>query len=226
LLDNENIERTSVVTSIRPVVAAFDFDVTITTRDTFIPFLFYIFGWRKVFWNFVYLSFAGFLVLLGVSSRDKFKERIIESFFINEPVEDLKGGGLNYSKKILALVRPAAKKRIAWHKERGHYLVMVSASLDLYLKPIAKELGFDELLCTRLSHNEITFDGKLNGQNCRCQEKVDRLRGSLGELSNFTIYGYGDSAGDKELLAASDKKFWRPFEPHGVFFLSTTYIEK
>ena len=209
----------------RPIVAAFDFDITITTKDTFFPFLIFAFGRWRVYKEFARLSVAGLLVLLRISSRDKFKERIVKALFFGEPIEPLIRDGLRYSNIIRPSVRPAAERRIAWHKEHGHYLVLVSASLDLYLQPIVKQLGFDELLCTRLSHNGLVFDGRLNGNNCRCQAKVDMLRESLGELSKFTLYGYGDSAGDKELLAASDHSFWRPFEPNGVLSFSTTFVK-
>lgn len=79
--------------------------------------------------------------------------------------------GHDHAKAIWPLVRPMAERRIAWHKERGHRLVLVSASLDLYLEPITRELGFDDLLCTRLSKNHGVFDGNLDGKNCRAQKR-------------------------------------------------------
>ena len=110
-----------------------------------------------------------------------------------------------------------AERRIAWHKERGHRLVMVSASLDLYLEPISHELGFDDLLCTRPSKNHRVFNGSLDGKNCRAQEKVVKLKELLGDLSSVELHAYGDSVGDKEMLEAASYPHWRPFEPGGEF---------
>lgn len=91
---------------------------------------------------------------------------------------------------------------------------MVSASLDLYLEPTAAALGFDDLLCTSPSANHLVFDGGLAGKNCRGPEKVSRLRNLLGNLADFEIYAYGDSAGDRELLEKADHAYFRVFEPN------------
>ncbi len=88
---------------------------------------------------------------------------------------------------------------------------MVSASLDLYLEPAAAALGFDDLLCTRLSSNHLAFDGRLKGANCRCAEKVRLLESLLGPLHGYEVYAYGDSIGDTEMLNAAQHSFFRPF---------------
>lgn len=200
----------------RAVVAAFDFDVTITTEDTFAPFLVRAFGRWHTYKAFTQLALDGLLVWCKLSSRDQFKEKIVHKLFVGKPVAPLKEVGRLHAEAIKQLVRPEAEKRIAWHKAQGHRLVMVSASLELYLEPIAKELGFDDLLCTRLSQNDTQFTGLLEGKNCRAQEKVNKLATLLGDLSAIELYIYGDSAGDKEMLEIADHPFLRAFEPGGA----------
>ena len=119
--------------------------------------------------------------------------------------------GQEYAKAIEAWYRPGALEQIRWHREQGHRLVMVSASLDLYLEPVAVALGFDNLLCTRLSTNHLVFDGHLAGPNCRRTEKVRLLESLLGPLQGYEIYAYGDSDGDTEMLRASPYPSSRPF---------------
>lgn len=201
----------------RPTVAAFDFDITITTKDTFVPFLIFAFGKWPTYRAFAKLAFDGLLVLTRLSNRDRFKKKIIRALFSGESVGRLEKAGHDHAKAIWPLVRPMAERRIAWHKERGHRLVLVSASLDLYLEPITRELGFDDLLCTRLSKNHGVFDGNLDGKNCRAQEKMVKLKELLGDLLTVELYAYGDSAGDKEMLEAASYPHWRPFEPGGEF---------
>lgn len=201
----------------RVTVAAFDFDVTITTKDTFVPFLILAFGMWPTFLAFTKLAFDGLLVLIRLSSRDQFKEKIVRKLFEGESVERLAEVGRVHAKAIRSLVRPMAEQRIAWHKTRGHRLVMVSASLSLYLEPIARELGFDDLLCTRLSHNNGVFDGSLEGKNCRALEKIIKLKTLLGGLSGVELHAYGDSAGDREMLEAANHPHWRAFESDGEF---------
>jgi phosphatidylglycerophosphatase C len=201
----------------RRVIAAFDFDVTITARDTFVPFLTTTFGKNTVRMTFLRLAPEAARVALGLSSRDRFKERLLRSLFMGQSVERLRAVGQEHAAEIMRWIRPAARQRIDWHKEQSDRLVMISASLDLYLEPVAEALGFDDLLCTRPSVNHLVFDGGLSGNNCRGPEKVSRLRNLLGDLSDFEIHAYGDSAGDRELLAVADHPHFRAFEPGGEF---------
>ena len=196
----------------RKVIAAFDFDVTITTRDTFVPFLNRAFGRDRVNMAFLRLAPEAAKVCLGLSDRDRFKERLVCSLFMGEPVARMREVGREHAHEILNWTRPAARQRIEWHKGRGDRLVMVSASLDLYLAPVADALGFDDLLCTNPSVNHMVFDGRLVGKNCRGPEKVCRLTNLLGNLSEYELHAYGDSAGDREMLAVASHPYLRVFE--------------
>ncbi|EGV33163.1 HAD-superfamily subfamily IB hydrolase, TIGR01490 [Thiorhodococcus drewsii AZ1] len=198
--------------SAKPVVAAFDFDGTITTRDTFVPFLSLAFGRRRVALAFAVLAVEGVKVWLRLSTRDRFKELIVAKLFRDASVSRLSAVGREHARRIESLIRPAALERIRWHHDQGHHLVMVSASLDLYLEGIAEHLGFQDLLCTAPSRDQSAFDGGLEGPNCRGPEKVRRLEALLGDLSDVELYAYGDSAGDREMLAAADHPYYRPFE--------------
>lgn len=88
---------------------------------------------------------------------------------------------------------------------------MVSASLDLYLQPIADALGFDKPPCTNVSTNHHVFNGELQGRNCRGAEKVSRLQALLGDLASVEIYAYGDSNGDREMLEVANHPHFRLF---------------
>jgi HAD superfamily hydrolase (TIGR01490 family) len=196
----------------QPVIAAFDFDGTISTGDTFLPFLILACGRTRVITAFVSLAGEGLRVGLGLSNRDRFKEQIVARLFQGESLARLRQVGQAHARRVESLLRPAALDRIAWHRARGHRLILVSASLDLYLEGIAERLGFDDLLCTRLSVEHAIFDGRLDGANCRGPEKVRRLESLLGDLSRYELHAYGDSAGDREMLAAADIPHYRPFE--------------
>ncbi len=202
----------------RPIVAAFDFDITITDRDTFLPFLKLAFG--SLLLNKVLLSMAfdGLSFALGFINRDQFKKKLIQKLFTGCSTESMTEIGKLHAIHIEQWLRPSALARIQWHKERGDRLIMVSASLDIYLKPVAEKLGFDNLLCTQLSSYNHLYDGDLVGLNCRGPEKIVRLNELLGSLSKFELYSYGDSTGDKELLKAADHPFYRAFEQGGALY--------
>lgn len=131
--------------------------------------------------------------------------------FAGASVERLEAIGLEHAKVIVSFYRPAALDRIKWHKDQGHKLVLISASLSFYLEPVARQLGFEQLLCTRVKSFNGICSGELNGGNCRAREKVRRLEELLGSTSQYEIYAYGDSEGDTEMLNIADHSEFSPF---------------
>ena len=98
--------------------------------------------------------------------------------------------------------------RLEWHRARGHRLALVSASLEVYLAPVAEQLAFDGVLATSLEVDDAgRLTGHLEGANVRRQEKAARLGEWLAtELdgAGYELWAYGNSAGDRELLAMAD----------------------
>jgi len=86
---------------------------------------------------------------------------------------------------------------------------MVSASPELYVAPVARRLGFDATLATRLQVGpDGLLTGRLVGRNCRGPEKVRRLQEWFGDETPV-VFAYGDSRGDREMLAfSSDGGTW------------------
>jgi phosphatidylglycerophosphatase C len=196
----------------RPSIAAFDFDGTITHRDTFVPFLYRVCGVRRVLQSFLAHSLQAGLVAGGWASRDQLKESIICSLLRGHTRAELHRIGREHAEEIIDWCRPMALAKIRWHKEAGHRVILVSASLDSYLVYVAKELGFDDLLCTRLAYDSAgVAEGRIIGKNCRGPEKAVRMKELLDDPSGCWLYAYGDSEGDKELLAIADEPFYRPF---------------
>ena len=195
----------------KPLVAAFDFDGTITYRDTALPFVVFVAGWISSIWKFMTLIPAVIAYILGALSRQEMKERVFTRFFSGMAIDELKSLGTQFAKKRLGVkLKPEAMRRIEWHKKQGHRLVLVSASLDVYLVPWATLAGFDDILSSSLEVDEEgKVTGKLQGLNCRGLEKTRRLEALLGPRKNYELYAYGDSRGDRELLAYADQAFFR-----------------
>jgi HAD superfamily hydrolase (TIGR01490 family) len=149
-------------------------------------------------------------------SRDALKARLIAILFTGRDCSRLDAAARDFATRITThLLRPGALERVRWHRERGHRLVLVSASLDIYLTHLVERLGFDDLLCTRLSRRDGVFDGRLLGNNCRGAEKVARLEELIGGWDGYQIYAYGNSVGDREMLQAADFPFYRYFPRAG-----------
>lgn len=192
-------------------VAAFDLDGTMTRCDTLVPFLFYVSGMRGFLLK-AFQSIPEFLQYsLGRIRNDEFKERVLARFLGGMRAQSLEGSGLAFSERILPkLLRPVAVKRLEWHKRQKHLCVIVSASPDIYVKPWAAAAGFDRVICSVLETDaDSRITGKLSGGNCFAEEKVRRLASMMGERRGYILYAYGDSRGDKELLAMADHAYYR-----------------
>jgi phosphatidylglycerophosphatase C len=105
--------------------------------------------------------------------------------------------------------------RLAWHREAGHCCVLVSASPDIYLQRVARELGFDGLICTEMQVQDARLTGRLQTPNCHGEQKVLRLKAWLSErfgadfTEAMTLYAYGDTAGDKPMLRLATQAWYR-----------------
>lgn len=196
-------------------IAIFDFDHTLTDRDSLTPFLFYVQGFWKTILYFILLAPACMGFLLGIISRQTIKEKILTRFFGGKKWTEVQAKGRQYAEGQLdRYLKPEAMKRLRWHQSQGHRCLLISASLEFYLKPWAERHRFEEVLASQL---ELTSDhlvtGKLIGLNCWGEEKKRRLLEYLGEKKEKTLlYVYGDSRGDQEMLSLADFPFYRKFE--------------
>lgn len=195
----------------KPVVAAFDFDGTLTYRDSLLPFLFYTTGFPELLRNMLTLlpTLAGYA--LGVIANDVAKQRLLTRFFSGASIDQLRVKAEQFAvQRLPGMIRPAALRRLAWHKQQGHRCIVISASLELYVRPWALQAGFDEVIASRL---ETLADGCVSGKllegNCFGREKVRRLEALLDARDSYALYAYGDSCGDRELLASADFAFYR-----------------
>lgn len=190
-------------------IAAFDFDCTITRRDTMVPFLLRVAGPIATLRG---IAGAGVGWLTGGrernSRRAKAKRAYLRAVVAGRPMSELHERGRRYAQRLPALYRDESLARIEWHRSQGHELVLVTASLRLYAGPAGEALGFDHVIAVDLAadqHGQAT--GDLLGTNVRGPEKAVRLRKHLGGNA-AEVWAYGDSDGDTELLALADHPTW------------------
>ena len=194
-------------------IAAFDFDGTLTRRDTVVPFLLRLFGAGRVVRAVSQVAPTAARARLGrleseLHHRDVVKERLLQVLFRGEDPDHIAAIGRSFADTIPARLQTETMARVAWHREQGHALVIVSASLLAYLEPFAADHGFDHVIGVGLEvGDDGRLTGRLTGPNVRGPEKEVRLRAWLGEGPR-TMWAYGNSSGDRELLAMADHPTW------------------
>lgn len=186
-------------------IAVFDFDGTITKRDTLAPFLLKFAGFTRSFTSAIRHAPGMVSAAIGVGDRDEAKEKYLISLIGGRAESELIGAGIEYAALVLREERfnAAVIERLAWHRAEGHEIVVISASLDVYIQSIAAALGATKAFGTEIEVEAGLLTGRLQGGNVRAGNKVQRLDEWLsGDHSE--IWAYGDSSGDDELLERSD----------------------
>ena len=186
-------------------VAAFDFDGTLSSRDNFVPFLRIVAGNAALARAVCAAAPAMLAAQRDPAQRDVAKAIVLRRTLAGRREDHVRDLGARYARLVVAHhLHRDVLARLEAHRAEGHDLVVVSASLQLYLDSVATRLGIATVLATAL---EVDSDGRLTGEllgaNVRGAEKARRLDGWLGSTPAF-VYAYGDSHGDAELLARAD----------------------
>lgn len=193
-------------------VAAFDFDGTLTYKDTLLPYLWRVLGGIGLSRAFARSSRELAMYAVGRLSNEVAKQRLIGSALGGKNRFELQRVAKDWAASVA--LRQEMLDRLKKHQRAGHYCVIVSASPDVYLEEMALRLGFDGLLCTRLEVDEQNvLTGRFSTPNCWGKEKVRRLEELLGPLDQIELHAYGDSAGDFAMLDIAEYA-WLRGKPH------------
>jgi phosphatidylglycerophosphatase C len=195
----------------RPIVA-FDFDGTLTVRDSFAAFL----KWRvgpAAYW--VGMAKLAPAVVRYVRDRDRgrLKAAAIGLYLGGTPRAEIEDAARRFAEShARQLLRPDALRAWTRWRERGARLAIVTASPEEIVQPFARGLGADLLIATRLAYDDRDrLIGRLDGENCRGPEKVRRLQAEFGNDVRLDA-AYGDSDGDREMLAIAEERGLKVFQ--------------
>ncbi len=173
-------------------IDVFDFDHTIYDGDASVDFFFFILRKHPDVVRFLPAQiWSFFLYLASLINRKQFKE----GFFVFL-------SGLSNVDEDVERFWAANPKLKRWYEIRNHTDdVVVSASPEFLLQPIAHRVGVKRLIATRMDRKS----GKITGENCRGIEKVGRLK---AEFPDTTINEcYSDSLADLPMLELADKRY-------------------
>lgn len=196
-----------------PGVAAFDFDGTLTRRDTLFGFVATAAGPLRLAATALRAGPSMVRGALDDDHRDSAKEQAVGTALRGRTIDQLRQTGERYAATLPRRYREDTLLALREHQRRGHFTVIVSASLVYYLEPAAAALGIDAVIGVSLdadSSGRVT--GRLNGANVRAEEKVRRLEALLserfGDAHSVELWAYGNSQGDAALLDRADHATW------------------
>jgi HAD superfamily hydrolase (TIGR01490 family) len=196
----------------KTALALFDFDGTISNKDSFVAFMKFTHGTPV----FVMRMAMGFLTFfgwkIGLVESHYTKVKALRSFYKGWTEEQMTDARIRFTAEVIpSMLFPKAVERINWHKEQGHRIIVVTASCDAWLGDWAKEMNL-EILCTEMELKNGVYTGELSKPNCRGKEKVNRVKQHLDLEDYSAVYAYGNDHGDNQLLAIADHPHFREFE--------------
>ena len=187
-------------------IAVFDFDGTLTRRDTLLEFIRYACGLKRFFCGF--MLYAPILLMMKVKLYPnwKAKQKIFSHFFKGMDYSEFLKLGADFSDVVESFRRNDTIGLLEKHVREGHTVYVVSASIDEWVRPWCCRLGVTGVLSTKI---EVDSRGCITGRfltkNCYGQEKVNRLLEAEPHRDEYFLYAYGDSRGDKEMLEFADE---------------------
>lgn len=188
-------------------VAVFDLDGTVTSHDTLVPFLIGFLARHPArAWRLWRLPFSLLRFALGLSDRGRLKASLVRQAMGGVSRREVEAWAEQFcNSRLPPLLNPGALEAIERHRAAGDRLVLLSASVDLYVPRIARHLGFDEAICTGISWRGDRLEGRLTTENRRGSEKRRCIEALRSRHPGVTFAAYGNAASDLEHLAVVEE---------------------
>ena len=186
-------------------IAVFDLDGTLTTKDTLLEFIKFACGVPRFYWGFLLFCPILILMKLHLFPNWKAKQMFFSHFFKGWEYNDFKAKGQLFANEIEKMENRKMLEKLNDHLNHSDVVYVISASIFEWVQPWCEKIGVSRVLATQI---EVDANGIISGRfatkNCYGKEKVRRLREVEPERHSYILYAYGDSRGDKEMIAFSD----------------------
>lgn len=190
-----------------PGLVFFDLDETITRYDTLLPYALRYLLWRRPWRAPLLLGVVPPVInfILRLGDEGPVKQAFIKATLGGTRRADIEAWTARFVPKVIAQGTFAdALKKVTEHRNRGDYLVLMSASTDLYVPAIARELGFNETLCTEVRWDGDRLEGTLTTPNRKGEEKARCFVACRGRHPGLGTTAYGNSSTDLPHLRLAD----------------------
>ena len=197
----------------KEIIYVFDFDGTLTKRDSMLQFVSYVNGTWKLGMSLLLLLPKLLLMKLHLRDNGRTKEEFFAWHFRGKRLTDFNAFCEKFARNYPELLREAGMATLNKALKQGAQCLVVSASVDNWVKPFFPDTV--KVLGTQLEVKDGRLTGRFTTPNCYGPEKVRRLKEAYPDLESnrdkYYIIAYGDSRGDKEILEFADERHYKPF---------------
>ena len=193
-------------------VYAFDFDGTLTKKDTFLAFIEYAKGYGKTFWGFFLFSPILILMKLRLFPNWKAKQMVFSWFFKGMNINEFNQICHEFADRNQRIIRTDGWDTIRKALANGEQVIIITASIENWVKPFFKEFGNQiKVEGTKIDVRINQITGQFLTQNCYGVEKTKRLKEVFPYRQAYELIAFGDSDGDRYLLNEADESHYKPF---------------
>ena len=186
-------------------VAVFDFDGTLTQKDTLLEFIRFSCGAGRFLWGFMLFSPILILMKLHLYPNWKAKEKVFAYFFKGWAYARFKAKGEEFADVIEMIKKEEVLSLMNRHLQDGDEVYVISASIEEWVRPWCLRQGVHHVVGTKMEvDGKGIITGRFLSKNCYGQEKVNRLLAYEPIRGDYELYAYGDSRGDREMLEFAD----------------------
>ena len=187
-------------------LALFDFDGTLCKKDSFTGFIFYALSKRHIVKQGIKLLPWIQAYYLNAYPAHAMRSKLFRAMFSNADALELQQIAQDYAASLMAQLNLPLLKQLKQHQALGDEVVLVSASVDVYLQHVCGLLNID-LICTQAEQINNTYTGQYTTPDCSSEQKKLRILEKY-HLDNYVaVYAYGNSLEDKEMLELADHAY-------------------
>lgn len=184
-------------------LALFDFDGTLYPKDSFTGFMFYTLSKRHIVKKGLKILPWIQAYYLKLYPAHAMRPRLFQSMFKDISANFLQNLAQEYAQQLIQNLDQELLQQLRLHQQNGDRVVLVSASIDLYLVPICEFLNI-ELICTATEIKNGLLTGHYSSQDCSCEQKKLRILQKYNLADYGFVYAYGNSEEDLDMLSLAD----------------------
>ncbi|WP_407307755.1 HAD-IB family phosphatase [Acinetobacter sp.] len=184
-------------------LALFDFDGTLCKKDSFTGFIFYALSKRHIVKQGIKILPWIQAYYLNAYPAHAMRSKLFRAMFSQANAPDLQHIAQEYAASLIPQLNLPLFKQLKQHQALGDDVVLVSASVDVYLQHVCNLLKID-LICTQTEQVNHIYTGQYTTPDCSSEQKKLRILEKYSLDHYSVIYAYGNSREDKEMLALAN----------------------